>query len=76
MNRSTIIGAGGEYSDFQEIKKFLRDLVVEDFEEDDGVTFTPQQVFSYLSRVLYNRRSKFDPLWNQILCAGCDGKTP
>jgi len=30
----------------------------------------PQEIYSYLSRVMYNRRSKFDPLWNSLVVGG------
>lgn len=36
---------------------------------------TPQ-VFSYLTRVMYNRRNKFDPLWNSLVVAGYEGGKP
>jgi len=74
VNETTMIGASGEYSDFQEIKKYLEEIVTEDFVHDDGISLTPSEIHSYLSRVYYNRRSKFNPLWNQILCAGFDAK--
>lgn len=76
VNSTTMIGCSGEYSDFQELKNMLKDLLTEDFECDDGIHYTPQQIFSYLSRVYYNRRSNFNPLWNQIICVGYDNKTP
>ena len=33
-----------------------------------------QNVHTYLSKVLYKRRSDFNPLWNAILVAGLDGE--
>ena len=42
---------------------------------DDGYEKTPAEIFSYLRAVMYNRRNKFDPLWNYLLVAGVkDGK--
>mmetsp|Transcript_3036 Transcript_3036/g.5660 ORF Transcript_3036/g.5660 Transcript_3036/m.5660 type:complete len:141 (+) Transcript_3036:146-568(+) len=36
---------------------------------------TPRDIHQYLGRVMYNRRNKFDPLWNQLIVAGFrDGK--
>lgn len=32
-----------------------------------------KNVHTYLSKVLYKRRSEFNPLWNSILVAGFDG---
>ena len=32
-----------------------------------------QNLHTYLSKVLYKRRSDFNPLWNQLLVAGLDG---
>mmetsp|Transcript_43419 Transcript_43419/g.52531 ORF Transcript_43419/g.52531 Transcript_43419/m.52531 type:complete len:284 (-) Transcript_43419:526-1377(-) len=67
---NTVIGASGEYSDFHHILKMLDELTTEDYCEDDGQKRTPKEIFSYLTRVLYNRRNKFDPLWNSLVVAG------
>jgi len=73
---STIIGASGEYSDFQYIMTLLDDLIIRDGSTDDGSSLKPNEIHSYLTRVLYNRRNKFDPLWNQLVIAGFrDGKS-
>jgi 20S proteasome subunit beta 7 len=37
---------------------------------DDGNSFGPKEVHSYLTRVMYNRRNKFDPLWNSLILGG------
>ncbi|KAK9991017.1 hypothetical protein SO802_026002 [Lithocarpus litseifolius] len=33
---------------------------------DDGNSLGPKEVHSYLTRVMYNRRNKFNPLWNSL----------
>lgn len=66
----TLIGGAGEISDFQHVAKTLKELSVEDFCYDDGITMSPKEVFSYLSHMMYRRRSKFDPLYNQFVVGG------
>jgi len=35
----------------------------------------PKALHAWCTRVLYNRRSKFDPLWNRLVIGGIeDGK--
>jgi 20S proteasome subunit beta 7 len=70
VNDFTLIGAGGELSDFQYIMTLMDELATEDFIMDDGVRLTPKEVYAYLSRVMYNRRNKMDPLWNSLVVAG------
>mmetsp|Transcript_22521 Transcript_22521/g.30942 ORF Transcript_22521/g.30942 Transcript_22521/m.30942 type:complete len:137 (+) Transcript_22521:29-439(+) len=36
----------------------------------------PSEIFSYLSRVMYNRRNKMDPLWNYVIVAGWQDGEP
>lgn len=43
---------------------------------DDGFTLAPKALHMWLTRVLYNRRSKFDPLWNTFLVAGLEDGEP
>ena len=76
VNASTLIGAGGEYSDFQYIVKQLALLTKADFTYADGAVLSPAEIHSYLSRLLYNRRSKIDPLWNSLIVAGVSRQTP
>ena len=72
IGSTTVLGAGGELSDFQYILRLTAELDAADFCANDGETRTPAALHSYLTRVLYNRRSKFDPLWNSLVVGGVD----
>jgi len=75
FGKNTIIGATGDISDFQKITQTLDELITEDEVQDDGYKLPPKAIHSYLTRVLYARRNKFDPLYNQLVVAGfADGK--
>ncbi|PKU70745.1 Proteasome subunit beta type-4 [Dendrobium catenatum] len=37
---------------------------------DDGNSLGPKEVHNYLNRVMYNRRNKFNPLWNSLVVGG------
>eukprot|EP01025_Chloroclados_australasicus_P035420 TRINITY_DN3606_c0_g1_i1.p1 TRINITY_DN3606_c0_g1~~TRINITY_DN3606_c0_g1_i1.p1 ORF type:complete len:288 (-),score=16.81 TRINITY_DN3606_c0_g1_i1:276-1139(-) len=76
VNKNCIVGASGEISDFQNIKELLAELDMEDYVAQDGIQVTPRQVHAYLVRVMYNRRNKFDPLWNSLIVAGVDNGKP
>lgn len=36
----------------------------------DGHSYSPKAVHSWLTRVMYNRRSKMNPLWNTVVIGG------
>ncbi|KAL1942318.1 hypothetical protein VTO73DRAFT_6382 [Trametes versicolor] len=75
VGTSTVIGASGDMSDFQAIQSMLDEIVTDEFTHQDGHDLGPSEVHEYLSRVLYARRSKMNPLWNSILVGGFrDGK--
>jgi 20S proteasome subunit beta 7 len=70
----TLVGAGGDYSDLQAIDRFLNKLDVRESFNGDGLNHTPKELFNRLTRLLYFRRTKMDPLWNTLVIAGHDGK--
>jgi len=73
----TLVGASGEMSDFQSIMEMLEEMHQSDMNQSDGYFHTPCEFFNYLRAVMYQRRNKGNPLWNQLLVAGCDkGKAP
>ena len=85
---STIVGVSGDVSDLQYISRFLTSVEVRESQAhhhspsedpsraDDAapgsVRLNAQNLHTYLSKVMYKRRSDFNPLWNQILVAGTD----
>ncbi|KAH8826830.1 proteasome endopeptidase complex beta subunit [Flagelloscypha sp. PMI_526] len=69
---NVIIGAGGDMSDFQYIQDLIDELTIDEFTSGDGHKLYAPQIHEYLSRVLYARRSKMNPLWNSLLVAGLD----
>uniref|UniRef100_A0A7S1I6I0 Proteasome subunit beta n=1 Tax=Eutreptiella gymnastica TaxID=73025 RepID=A0A7S1I6I0_9EUGL len=71
----TAVAASGDYADFQSMAGQMDDLLLEDILCEDYCTLGPKEVFSWLTRVMYNRRCEFNPLLNTAVVAGYrDGK--
>jgi 20S proteasome subunit beta 7 len=66
----TIIGAGGDMSDWQHIQHILESQIISEFNSDDGHTLSPEHIHELLARIMYSRRSKSDPLWNSLVVGG------
>jgi 20S proteasome subunit beta 7 len=76
VNDSTVLGVGGDYADFQFLSEIIKQKQIDEDCKDDGFTLKPKALHCWLTRVLYNRRSKFDPLWNVIIVAGMQDNEP
>jgi len=76
MGEFTLVGADGDYSDFQYIKKVMKELEVEDKCVADGIHHSSREVWSCLTRMLYHRRTKMNPLWNSLVIAGFSDGLP
>jgi len=72
FNSTSIIGIGGDVSDMQYIDRMLNSLAISENQSSEGHTLSAQNLHTYLSKVMYKRRSDINPLWNQILVAGLD----
>jgi len=70
VGQYSLLGASGEYSDFQYLGDLLDELDEEDWLNEDGCRMGPHEYSSYIGRVMYNRRSKFNPLYNQLVIVG------
>lgn len=61
-------------SDMQYLDRHLTELGIDEaYQSSTGAhTLNARSLHKYLSKLLYHRRSKFDPLWNHLLVAGLD----
>ncbi|NXH40455.1 PSB4 protein, partial [Dicaeum eximium] len=73
VNDSTVLGASGDLADFQHLRQLLEQMVIDEELLGDGHSYSPRALHSWLTRVLYSRRSKINPLWNTVLIAGVYG---
>lgn len=76
INDNIILGITGDYADFQHIKQSIDDMVYSDFAIGDKITMKPKDLYTWLTRVLYNRRSKFNPLWLDMVVGGMQDDEP
>ncbi|ODQ63327.1 proteasome endopeptidase complex, beta subunit [Nadsonia fulvescens var. elongata DSM 6958] len=75
VGKDTVVGVSGDISDLQYVERLLEQLEIEENYDNDGHELKSSNIFEYLSRVFYQRRSKMDPLWNAVIVAGVeDGK--
>jgi len=70
VNGDVLLAAGGDYSDYQQMLKIIEIRATQEFALDDGASMSASAMHHWLTRILYQRRSKMDPLWNQIVIAG------
>lgn len=70
---SSVLGFSGDVSDMQYLNRHLTDLSLsESYTSPDTPRLNAANLHNYLAKLLYRRRSKFDPLWNHLLVAGFD----
>ena len=75
---NTILAASGEYSDFQAIEKLLNQKASQEASSlmddlyADGETqrSNAESTWNYLRMVMYQRRNKMNPYWNDVIVAG------
>ncbi|KAI8336646.1 nucleophile aminohydrolase [Chlamydoabsidia padenii] len=72
VGEKTIVGASGDLSDYQYIQHILDSVMTTEHCADDGHVLGTSNIYEYLWRVMYNRRSKFNPLWNSLVVGGID----
>ncbi|XP_032060520.1 proteasome subunit beta type-4 [Aythya fuligula] len=70
VNDSTVLGASGDYADFQYLAQIIDQMVIDEELLGDGHSYSPKAIHSWLTRVMYNRRSKINPLWNTVVIGG------
>ncbi|KAF9187688.1 Proteasome subunit beta type-7 [Haplosporangium sp. Z 767] len=66
----TVLGASGDMSDYQYVKQLIDTQMIKEYNADDGHTLATPHIYEYLWRVMYNRRSKMNPLWNTFVLGG------
>lgn len=66
-------------SDMQYLDRHLTELAIDEAYAQSSTStgsaahaLNARSLHKYLSKLLYHRRSKFDPLWNHLLVAGVD----
>lgn len=74
FNQRAIFGVGGDISDMQYIDRLLMELDIDEHYGSDGHELDAHHLHTYLSKVMYKRRSEVNPLWNAILVAGIEGE--
>jgi len=76
VNDTTVIASSGDIADFQYLHQLIKSKQNEEDIRGGGITMRPEALHCWLTRVQYNRRSKFDPLWNTTLIGGMQEGKP
>ncbi|CAK7204966.1 Proteasome subunit beta type-7 [Sporothrix eucalyptigena] len=79
FGKQAVLGFSGDVSDMQYLDRHLNDLEIQEGydaegDEDGEHGLNAANLHTYLGKLFYGRRNKFDPLWNQVLVAGFDNK--
>eukprot|EP00758_Cryptobia_borreli_P008075 Tbor_TRINITY_DN5355_c4_g3::TRINITY_DN5355_c4_g3_i1::g.4677::m.4677/K02736/PSMB4; 20S proteasome subunit beta 7 len=74
IGNHTAICATGDYADFQNVCNTLESATIDDKMYADGIDKTPEELFCYLHRTMYSKRSKFEPALCQIVLVGSSEK--
>lgn len=79
FNKKSVVGFGGDVSDMQYLDRLLNSLEIEENysgidEGEDAALMNAKNLHTYLAKVMYKRRTDFNPLWNALLIVGLDEK--
>ncbi|KAJ1666642.1 Proteasome subunit beta type-7 [Coemansia sp. RSA 1813] len=72
VGESTLVGMSGDISDYQHMKHTMENIMTQEYDMDDGQRMGTKSIYKCMSKIMYNRRCKADPLWNMYVVAGVD----
>ncbi|XP_037730251.1 proteasome subunit beta type-4 [Drosophila subpulchrella] len=72
INKNILLGGSGDFADIQSIKRSIDQKMIEDQCCDDNIEMKPKSLASWMTRVLYNRRSRMNPLYIDVVVGGVD----
>ncbi|KAJ4301039.1 Proteasome subunit beta type-7 [Kalmusia sp. IMI 367209] len=75
FNETVVVGFGGDVSDMQYLDRLLNSLDIRENYSSTDDPLNAKNLHTYLAKVMYKRRSDFNPLWNHLLIAGLDGES-
>uniref|UniRef100_A0A4W3H5D7 Proteasome subunit beta n=1 Tax=Callorhinchus milii TaxID=7868 RepID=A0A4W3H5D7_CALMI len=70
VNECTVLGASGDYADYQYLKQVIEQMMSGLLIRVCMRLSLPKALHSWMTRVMYNRRSKMNPLWNTVIIGG------
>lgn len=76
VNDTTVMGTGGDYADFQFLKSTIEQKVIDEECLADGFSHSPRSIYTWLTRLMYQRRTKMNPLWNTLIVGGMQDGEP
>jgi 20S proteasome subunit beta 7 len=82
-NTSAIVGGSGEYSDYTKLVAILTAKALEESTtslmsdlypspSSSAASFSAKSIWNYLRMLMYSRRNKMNPFWNELVVAGYD----
>ncbi|KAH8340550.1 hypothetical protein KR059_000956 [Drosophila kikkawai] len=72
INKNILLGGSGDFADIQSIMRNIDQKMIEDQCYDDNIEMKPKSLASWMTRVLYNRRSRMNPLYIDVVVGGVE----
>ncbi|TGZ59775.1 hypothetical protein CRM22_008888 [Opisthorchis felineus] len=72
INDRTVLACSGDFADYQLLKRRIDEQTHTDNLLSDGFNLSARGLHSWITRVMYNRRSQLNPLWNTYIVGGLE----
>nr|XP_017100883.2 proteasome subunit beta type-4-like [Drosophila bipectinata] len=72
INKNILLGGCGDFADVQSIKRGIEQKIVEDQCNGDDIEMKPKALGQWMTRVLYERRTRMNPLLVDVVLGGLD----
>ncbi|XP_017091638.2 proteasome subunit beta type-4 [Drosophila bipectinata] len=70
INEKILLGGGDDFADIQSIKRTIDQKMIADQCSADDIEMKPKELAMWLTRVLYNRRTRMNPLFIDVVVGG------
>ncbi|EDV34045.1 uncharacterized protein Dana_GF20703 [Drosophila ananassae] len=74
INEKILLGGGDDFADIQSIKRTIDQKMIADQCRADEIEMKPTELAMWLTRVLYNRRTRMNPLFIDVVVGGVNAE--